>query len=56
MINLDSITNIEDYVEFIIKKYEALIETLPIEFYSNKITNLIVFKIKTGYKFEFSNF
>ena len=55
MINLDSITNIEDYFEFIIKRHEALAENLPIEIYPNKIKNRIVCKIKTGYKFEFVN-
>ena len=47
-----SIEDIEDYFEFIIKKHENLTENPPIEIYSNKIKNRIVFKIKTGYKLE----
>ena len=46
------IADIQDYFEFVIKKHETLTEYLPIEIYPNKIKNRIVFKIKTGYKFE----
>ena len=38
--------------EFIIKKYETLTENPPVQIYSNKIKNKIVFKIKTGYRLE----
>ena len=47
-----SIDDIQDYFEFIIKKYETLTENLPVQIYPNKIKNRIVFKIKTGYKLE----
>ena len=47
-----SISDIQDYFEFIIKKHEALTENLPIQIYPNKIKNIIVFKIKTGHKLE----
>ena len=47
-----SISNIQDYFEFIIKKHETLTENPPIQIYPNKIKNRIVFKIKTGYKLE----
>ena len=47
-----SISDIRDYFEFIIKKYEALTENPPIQIYPNKIKNRIVFKVKTGYKLE----
>ena len=47
-----SIADIQDYFEFIIKKYETLTENPSIQIYPNKITNWIVFKIKTGYKLE----
>ena len=47
-----SISDIQDYFEFIIKKHETLTENLPIQTYANKITNRIIFKIKTGYKLE----
>ena len=47
-----SIDGIQDYFEYIIKKHETLSEDLPIDIYSNKIKNRIVFKINTGYKLE----
>ena len=47
-----SISDIQDFVEFIIKKHETLTENLPIQIYPNKIKNMIVLKIKTGYKLE----
>ena len=47
-----SISDIQDYFEFIIKKHETLPENLPAQIYSNKIKNRIVFQIKTGYKLE----
>ena len=47
-----SILDIQDYFEFIIKKYETLTENPLIQIYPNKIKNRILFKIKTGYKLE----
>ena len=47
-----SITDIQDYFEFIIKKHHTLTENPSIQIYPNKIKNRIVFKIKTGYKLE----
>ena len=47
-----SVTDIQDYFEFIIKKHKTLTENPPVQIYSNKIKNRIVFKIKTGYKLE----
>ena len=47
-----SISDIQDYFEFIIKKHEALAENASIQIYLNKIKIKIVFKIKTGYKLE----
>ena len=47
-----SIDDIQDYFEFIIKKLETLTENPPVEIYPNKIKNITVFKIKTGYKLE----
>ena len=47
-----SISGIQDCLEFIIKKHETSTENPPVEIYSNKIKNRIVFKIKTGYKLE----
>ena len=47
-----SVSDIQDYFEFIIKKHKTLTENTPIQIYPNKIKNIIVFKIKTGYKFK----
>ena len=47
-----SISDIQDYFEFIIKKHETLTENPSIQIYANKIKNRIIFKIKTGYKLE----
>ena len=48
----NSISDIQDYFEFIIKKHETLAENPPIQIYPNKIKHRIVFKIKTGHKLE----
>ena len=47
-----SISDIQDYFEFIIKNHETLTENIPIQIYPNKIKNRIIFKVKTGYKLE----
>ena len=47
-----NITAIQNYIKYIIKKHETIAETVPILIYANKISNRIVFKIKTGYKLE----
>ena len=47
-----NISEIQDYIEYIIKKHETIGETAPILIYANNITNRIIFKIKTGYKLE----
>ena len=45
-----SISDIQDYFEFIIKKHETLTENPPIQIYPNKIKNRIIFKVKRGDK------
>ena len=47
-----SIPAIQNYIEYVIKKHETIAETAPILIYANKISNRIVFKIKTRYKLE----
>ena len=47
-----NISQIQDYIEYIIKKQETIDENAPILIYANTINNRIVFKIKTGYKLE----
>ena len=43
-----SISDIQDYFEFIIKNHETLTKNPPVQIYSNKIKNRNVFEIKTG--------
>ena len=47
-----SLADIQDYFGFIVKKHEALTENPLKQIYTNKITNRLVFKIKTAYKLE----
>ena len=47
-----NIPAIQNYIEYVIKKHEPIADTAPILIYANKISNTIVFKIKTGYKLE----
>ena len=47
-----NISEIQEYIEYIIKKHEAIGENAPILIYANTINNRIVFKIKSGYKLE----
>ena len=47
-----NISEIEDYIEYVIKKHETIGENAPILIYANTINNRIVFKIKSGYKLE----
>ena len=45
-----NIPAIQNYIEYIVKKHETVAEAAPILIYANKISNRIVFKIKTGYR------
>ena len=47
-----SVSDIQDYIEYIIKKHETLTATPPIHVYINRIDNKLVRKIKIGYKLE----
>ena len=47
-----SISDIQDYFEFITKKHETLTENPPVQIYPIKTKNRIIFKIKTEYKLE----
>ena len=47
-----NISEIQDYIEYIIKKQETIGENAPILIYANTINNGIVSKIKSGYKLE----
>ena len=45
-----SVSDIQDYFEYIIKKHETLATIPPIHVYTNKTNDRLVFKIKDGYK------
>ena len=47
-----SVSDIQDYIEYIIKKRGTLTTIPPIDIYINRINNGLVFKIKGGYKLE----
>ena len=47
-----SVSDIQDYFEYIIKKHETIADNPPVQVYVNKIKNRIFLKIKTGYKLE----
>ena len=47
-----SVSDIQDYIEYIIKKHEALTIFPPVHVYNNGINNRLVFKINDGYKLE----
>ena len=49
---LYNISEIKDYIEYIIKKHKTIGENAPILIYANTINNRIVFKIKSGYKLK----
>ena len=47
-----NISEIQDYIEYLIKKHKTIGENAPILIYANTINNRIVFKIKSRYKLE----
>ena len=49
---LYSVSNIQDYFEYIFKKCGANIDKTSVKIYVNKIENIITFKIKNGCSLE----
>ena len=47
-----SVSDIQDCIEYIIKKHETLTTNCFIYVYINRINNILVFQIKDGYKLE----
>ena len=47
-----SISDIQDYFEYIFKKHSENVDNPSIKIYVNKIENRITFKIKNGYYIE----
>ena len=52
-IGFSFVSEIQDYIEYIIKKHETLTTVPPIRVYVNITNNRLVFKIRDGYKLEF---
>ena len=47
-----SISALQNYFEYIIKKHETIIDVSPVLIYVNEINNRIAFKIKSEYKLQ----
>ena len=47
-----SVSDIQDYFEYILKKHGEDIDKPSVQIYVNKIENRVTFKIKNGYSFE----
>ena len=47
-----SVSDIQDYIEYIVKKHETLTTIPHLHVYINRINNRLVFKIKDGYNLE----
>ena len=47
-----SVSNIQDYFEYILKKHGENIDKPSVQIYVNKIENRVTFKIKNGYSLE----
>ena len=50
---LYTISDIQDYFDYIFKKYGENIDNQSVQIYVNKTENRIIFKIKTGQYLEF---
>ena len=47
-----SVSDIQDYFEYILKKHGEDIDEPSVQIYVNKIKNMVTFKIKNGYSLE----
>ena len=47
-----SMSDIQDYIEYIMKKHEKLTDNPPVYIYISKVNNRLVFKIKDENKLE----
>ena len=47
------VSDLQDYIEFNIKKHETLTTDPSIAVYINRINNRLIFELKDGYKLEF---
>ena len=51
-LNYQTISDIQDYFEYILKKHGEDIDKPSIQIYVNKIENRVTFKIKNSYSLE----
>ena len=49
-----SVSNIQDYFQYIIKKHGENIDKPSVQIYANKIENRVLFRIKNGYSLDLS--
>ena len=49
---LYSVSDIQDYFEYILKKHGESVDKPPVQIYVNKIENRVTFKIENGYNLE----
>ena len=49
-----SVSDIQDYCEYILKKHGEDTDKPSVQIYVNKIVNRVTFKIKSGYRLELS--
>ena len=47
-----SVSDIQNYFEYIIKKHETIVDNPLVQIYVNKIKSSIIFKVETGYQLE----
>ena len=47
-----SVSDIQDYFQYILKKHGEIIDKPSVQIYVNKIENRLTFKIKNGYNLE----
>ena len=47
-----SVSDLQDYIQYIMKKHETLMRIRSIHVYINRVNNILVLKIKDGYKLE----
>ena len=48
-----TVSDIQDYLKYILKKHEEDIDKPSVQIYVNKIKSRLIFKIKNGYSLEF---
>ena len=47
-----SVSDVQDYIEYIIEKHKKITKVPPASVYSNRINNKLVFKIKDAFNLE----